>query len=224
MTAASPPHPIREGPPIAFARREPASWRQRFLVRVAPWREHRGVRVAVTTFRDAVEETGIAKVFAALDILHDIVPAQLERIPTMMHGLAITRLRDALGAWRKDIGICVLDETFVVNVDTTPHDVASVIVHELTHARLGHAGFRYAGEARARCERVCFLAERNFALRLPPSEERDRLLARNEGYLAMSPAYWSDEQIEARRATRPMWERAIYRIAQIIRRSRRRAS
>jgi hypothetical protein len=205
-------------------RRQPIDWIQRFYVGVAPWREHRDVRVSVTTTQDAVEEIVLAKVFAALDILYDTIPAQLERIPRMMHGLTIAKLRDAIGVWRSDLGVCLLDETYVVNVDTTPQDVASTIVHELTHARLERAGFRYNVMARARCERVCFLAERNFVLLLPPSEERERLAMRNAGYLAMSPDYWSAEQVEARRAARPLWERAAYRIMQIIIRLHRRAT
>jgi hypothetical protein len=211
--------------PIAPApRRQPGTWIQRIYLRVQDWREHHGVRVSVTTTDDAVEGAAFAKVFAALDILRDTVPAQLERLPRMMHGLTIARLREAVGAWRSDLGICLLDETFVVKVDTTPHDVASTIVHELTHARLERVGFHYSGLARARCERVCFLAERNFALLLPASEERERLAERTAQYLAMDPDYWSDEQVEARRAARPMWERVVYRIGQLTRRSRRRAT
>ncbi len=86
----------------------------------------------------------------------------------------------------------MLDRDFVFAKDTTPERLASVIVHELTHARLGRAGFEYGNMTRVRLERVCVLAERNFIARLPPSAERIRLEVLNGRYFRAGPDYWSE--------------------------------
>jgi hypothetical protein len=132
-----------------------------------------------------------------------------------MIGVTVTPLHRALATWRGDLASCLVDETYTLADETTPEDLASTIVHELTHARLNKAGLPFKGSARARSERICFLAERNFAARLPVSAARDELEARIARYLAMSPEVWSDAavatRIAERRARAPRWIRAFGR-------------
>jgi hypothetical protein len=59
-----------------------------------------------------------------------------------VHNIAITRLAAALGRWQHNLRAALLDRDFVLASETTPQRIASVIVHELTHARLERAGFR----------------------------------------------------------------------------------
>jgi hypothetical protein len=48
--------------------------------------------------------------------------------------------------------------------------VASVLVHELCHARLRGLGFRYAETTRSRLEAVCIRSQKRFLANLPGSE------------------------------------------------------
>ena len=63
--------------------------------------------------------------------------------------------------------MCVIDERFVVDEGTTPEMIASVIVHEATHARLFRMGIGYEEGRRARVEQVCLRRELAFAAKLP---------------------------------------------------------
>jgi hypothetical protein len=226
----SQPHVLRVQSPRGdriLSHRAPASWMQKAFVRTGGWREHVGVRVSATSSNESIEDRAIERVFAALDVLRDTAPRQLERIPIFTLGLTITPLDGALGQWRSDLGVCLLSERFVIAQETTPSELASTIVHEVTHARLEHAGFRSANATRARIERICFLAQRNFVLSLPPSDERSRLEEIVAEYLAMDPEFWSDEQLAVRLRDRvalwPFWHRALWNIGWIARVIRRRA-
>lgn len=198
------------------------NWYRRFYAWVANWHVHRGVRVTATILDDALNELALARVFAALDVLHAHCPAQLKRIPILLHSLAVTRLVAALGSWRSDLQAALLDRDFILAPDTTPEMIAAVIVHELTHARLERAGLRTTPETRARCERICCLAERNYIARLPDASERQRLEEWNERYLAAAPEFWSDAAMSARaalwRSELAPWRRIGYDLAGFIRR------
>ena len=184
---------------------------QRVFLRTAQWQEHHGIQVSATALRRAVQAAAVEKVFAALDLLHAYAPAQLARIPSYMHGIAVTPLQNALGTWLRSLGMRLLDDAYIVADHTSPEDVAATIVHELTHARLERAGVRYVGPSRARCERICFLAERNWASRLPASPYRDALDARIARYLAIPAEHWSDaamaQRVARKRVEWPWWLR-----------------
>jgi hypothetical protein len=194
---------------------------QRVFLRTAHWQEHHGIHVSATAVQRTVEAAAVEKVFAALDLLHAYAPAHLARMPSYMHGITVTPLQNALGTWLRSLGLCLLDEAYIVADHTSPEEVAATIVHELTHARLEYAGVPYVGPSRARCERICFLAERNWACRLPASPHRDALDARIAQYLAIPAEHWSDAAIAQRVARKrmhwPWWQRAIYVVGQFLR-------
>jgi hypothetical protein len=201
------------------ALRAPASLKQQIFVGSGGWHEHLGVRVSTTTFSESIEQNALVRVFAALDLLRDVAPMQLERIPILMLGLCVSPPGHIAAEWNTELGICMLDQAFVVAPDTSVEWLAAVLVHELTHARLEHAGFHCDGRNRARIERICYLAQRNFLLRLAPSDERTRIDGITADWLAMDPAFWSDEQVEERLrqmvASWPFWRRAVRTIGRL---------
>ncbi|MDB4912513.1 MAG: hypothetical protein JWM95_157 [Gemmatimonadetes bacterium] len=207
-------------PTLSQVPRAPNTWQQRLYARAADWQVDFDIRVSATARSRDREAEAIKKVFAALALLRETSPYQLARLPVLMLGLTIRPLDDALGEWQRVLGVCFLDEAFVLAVETTAGDVASVIVHELTHARLESLGYSYEGESRARIERICFLAERNFALRLAQPDEREHLLERNGRYLSMSSSFWSDEAVSkreaAQRAARPLWLRRSQDLLRLV--------
>jgi hypothetical protein len=62
---------------------------------------------------------------------------------------------------------CELDERFVLADSTLPEDIAGLIVHEATHARLHRCGIGYEEGLRQRVEEVCVRRELAFANQLP---------------------------------------------------------
>lgn len=86
--------------------------------------------------------------------------------------------------------MCELQDEFVRGENTSAAQIASVIVHEVTHARLMHLGFQYDEPKRLRIEHICFSAQRAFLRRLPDSEELTREIEETEAYYG--DAHFSD--------------------------------
>lgn len=77
----------------------------------------------------------------------------------------------ARGYWHQELKMCQLEETFVRGEDSSIAEIASVIVHEATHARLMRLGFGYEEPKRLRIEHICLDAQRSFIRRLPNEDE-----------------------------------------------------
>jgi hypothetical protein len=157
-------------------------------MRIALWQNHHGVRVWVMSSSEAVRQVAQQKVFAGLDILAETSPKQWERIPILMLGVTVRPLSNRVAEWNAMFAVCQLDEHYVADSSATPVAIATIIIHELTHARLDRARIPVTGTNRGRIERICRLAERNFLLRLPLSGERTRLLATNARWQAIDPS------------------------------------
>jgi len=127
------------------------------------------------------------------------------------------QLTGAYARWDEDLQACVIDREHVLT--STATHVASTIVHELTHARLEQAGFSYDSAA-ARHERLCMLAERNFAERLAPSAEADELRQRIQEDLDTPPEFWSDaarrERASENFKAMPWWGKAVRVLGRVI--------
>jgi hypothetical protein len=161
-----------------------------------------------------MEKVAVSKVCAALDLLYEVSPHQLERVARLLNGLTVTRVPVNLAAWQPDLAVAFFDRDFVLDPGTTPARVASLVIHELTHARLEAAGFRQATLEAERYERICYLAERNFIARLPRSHSQQALAELNQRYIDSLPWYFSESAIARRRADwrarQPTWRRIVY--------------
>lgn len=203
----------------------PAGTLERFVRWLIPWRQHQGLGVFAISAPAPIADAAILRVHAALDVLLAVAPAQHARLPQCMHGILVRRLEGLRGAWPTTLRICYLDLGFVMAPATTPAMIASVLVHELMHARLYRAQIPYTAATRARVERVCALASRNFERLLPDPVERAHLQEITRRYLELDPSYWSDEAMYARdRAWRAakswrgrMWQDATAAIGRWVR-------
>lgn len=78
--------------------------------------------------------------------------------------------------------------------------IASMLVHEATHARLWRAGVRYEEPLRYRVERACYRQQLNFVRRLPAEAGRDAWVAYQSAELAaLSAENYSDAAFLKRR-------------------------
>ena len=80
----------------------------------------------------------------------------------------------------------ILDVPFVVADATEPELIASVIVHEATHARLRRHGIGYEEPIRARVEAACIRRQIAFTRRLPHGDHARAAAERNLASLGRS--------------------------------------
>ncbi len=69
--------------------------------------------------------------------------------------------------YRPDDETCRIHDALIDDPDVSDLSIASVLVHEATHARLDHCGFGYDEAERDRIEKVCLRREMAFAKRVP---------------------------------------------------------
>ena|SRR5437867_156669 len=163
------------------------------------------VRVA-----DSSEAAGdvFTKVGAALHLIAKYSP----RLSARLRGDLKRFLFADVSGGRYLVGLrtCLIGVGYARRV--APLELAMMMVHEATHARLSRSGFRYAGECRERIERICVAAEIAFAQRVPGSEaavEKARALLDTEWWDPEKSA--EDTIAELRKRGVPAWVTSILR-------------
>jgi hypothetical protein len=119
-------------------------------------------------------------------------PLQYARILRDLDRIWIFLLPSAAGEYHASTNACVIDKRYFANPNTSVENIASVIVHEATHARLDSCGIQYVEARRTRIEAICCRRELAFAARLPDGA---RLREEIEGRLSWchaNPDYFSD--------------------------------
>lgn len=157
------------------------------LFRRAVRRRVHGLTVGVAA--DSCDaETAFDRVAAGLDLLARHQPSIVARLRQDAQGILVWEVSGGGASWHYGVTLIIIDARFLCSPETSSANVAAVLVHEGTHARLDRFG--YAPEMRARVEAACFRRERRFARRLPDSQE---LLAEIERQLLRDPSYWADD-------------------------------
>ena len=159
------------------------------LFRRAIHRRVHGLTVGVAA--DSCDaETAFDRVAAGLDLLARHLPSIVARLRQDAQGIFVweTKVSGGGASWHYGVKLIIIDARFLCSPETSSANIAAVLVHEGTHARLDRFG--YAPEIRARVEAACFRRERRFARRLPDSQE---LLAEIERQLLRDPSYWADD-------------------------------
>jgi len=98
----------------------------------------------------------------------------------------------ALAEYNHSLRACVLDERYVADSATSVEQIASIIVHEATHARLERRGIRYKEELRAEMRRSAFVERLTFAVRLPDSAQLQEDRAQDLNWYQANPDYFHD--------------------------------
>ena len=113
--------------------------------------------------------------------------------------IRITTIFGSAGRFVISTSTCELDERCVLGEYTTTEQVAGVIVHEATHARLHQWGIGYEQELRDRVERVCMRRELAFAAKLPEGESIRRWVEARQERSDYSNAEFSAREIAGAR-------------------------
>lgn len=111
------------------------------------------------------------RVTNALSLIERYDPVRYSRICRDLKFIQIAVLFGALGQYSHRTKTCQLERRYVLAEETTVELIASVIVHEATHARLYRIGIAYDEDQRTRIENICFRREMAFGKRLPVGEE-----------------------------------------------------
>lgn len=146
------------------------------------------------------EPADLMRVEAALQLIKQHSPIDYARVVRELERIRVDLLFYAVGAYRRSIRACIIDSRYMDRPDSTVERLASIVVHEATHARLERYGIEYNEERRARIEAICYRRQLAFAARLPDSAELQQEAVRWLEWCQANPDHYRDSQIHARRA------------------------
>jgi hypothetical protein len=127
--------------------------------------------------------------------LHD--PIRYNHLTRDLERIWVNLVPGYRAQYRSEFRMCELDERFVLAEATTPETIASVIVHEATHARSQDCGIGYGERIRARVETICIRRQVAFTERLPDGMHAQEEAVRN---LALRPPeFWANAAFLDRR-------------------------
>jgi hypothetical protein len=140
----------------------------------------------------------LTRVEHALLLIKQHSPLHYSRITSELERVWISLLPDGLAQYNRSLKACVLDERFVADSATSIERIASVIVHEATHARIERCGIEYDEYQRTRIEAICFRRELAFAARLPDSTGLQQHIAEYLDWCPANPDYFRDAHFRER--------------------------
>ena len=141
----------------------------RFTLRLSKGRRFDGLWIGVL-LEDEAERIS-RRVEEALTLIKAHDRLRYDRLVSDLERIWVRLLPGSLGNYDRTINACQLDTRFVVAETSSTEQIAAVIVHEATHARLFKCGIGYPVELRSRVEAVCMRRELAFAAKLPNGEQ-----------------------------------------------------
>jgi hypothetical protein len=163
-----------------------ATFAERILLWISSGRDIDGLWIGA----EADAELVLPRVEEALGLIKTHDRRRYDRIVRDLQRVWVRLLTTGAAQFNPRLRACMLDERFVQANTTNTAQIAAVIVHEATHARLWRCGFGYDEDKRQRIEAICLRRELAFARRLPDGQSvREFAL---DG-LATSPSYWTNE-------------------------------
>jgi hypothetical protein len=172
----------------ASEQNQPLSWTERFLVWVSEWRVVDRFTIGTLPHDEANEL--LQRVEDSLDTIRLYDPRRYQRLHQYLERIWVkVQVGGNTGRYNNRLRACELDPRLLLRPGIQPTDVASVIVHESTHARLQRFGF--TEPLRSRIEALCRKQERMFSERLP-SVEGDRIREKLRHMDEVHDDFWSD--------------------------------
>ena len=111
------------------------------------------------------------KLHGAILLIKTHSPVKFSQLRTDVNCILVFGNSSHLGRYINKLRLVELYDEYVNNAEITIEMIASTIVHEAQHARLFRLGIGYEEAIRYRVERLCFLAERSFGLRIPNGDQ-----------------------------------------------------
>jgi hypothetical protein len=173
---------------------------------------------------DSEPEPILRRLREALQLIKRHDPRRYSRLVHELKHVWVPGRIPSRGSFNSRSEICELDKEFVLA--ETPELIASVIVHEATHARLRRCGIGYEEEIRPRVEAICVRRELAFTAKLPNGQRaqewaKQKLSWCNVENLSDSAREERDDDwysTEFRRLGAPHWViRAIFAVVRFVR-------
>jgi hypothetical protein len=143
-------------------------------------------------------ELGLRRVEDALGLIKRYDTLHYSRITDNLERIWVNIVADGDASYHRRLKACVLDERFVSSDTTTLQQIAAVIVHEATHARIERCGISYDEKLRPRIEAVCLRRELAFVGKLPNCAELRDGLVRTMERCVVNPDYFSTARFHER--------------------------
>jgi hypothetical protein len=171
----------------------------RLLFRIGSKRSVASATISVTPLFPGLKRLAAARLTHALELVQQRDPKRFRRMCADMPRIVVGVPEVGDAAYHPDIELCVVSFELLTRRELTSTQLALLVVHEATHARIERAGIRYVPERRARIERACLRAELAFAERFS-GRERDWYVSQYSAKLAAPMPEFSDEGLIEREA------------------------
>ena len=153
--------------PFRILRRFIGQTLERISFRLGTVRTLHQLPVSVSILKSEDEETAFTKVGLALDLISHFAPEKYKALKKDVASIFVSDAIGSLGNYGRRLKSVRLRASYVTDPETTHQAIACCLIHEAQHGRLYRLGFGYDDAVRTRIERICMIAERNFARRLP---------------------------------------------------------
>ena len=153
--------------PFRFFRRIIGQSLERISFRLGTVRTLHQLPVSVSVLNSEDEETAFEKVGLGLDLISHFAPERYKALKKDVASIFVSDAIGSLGNYGRALKSVQLQASYVTDPETTHQAIACCLIHEAQHGRLYRLGFGYDDAVRTRIEKICMIAERNFARRLP---------------------------------------------------------
>jgi hypothetical protein len=147
-------------------------------LRAALWasdvRTAHGVKIVALSGDQAQCDIVTARIDEALSMLRRTHPAIYARATRHLAVFAAIRLHGRVGEYVHELNTCLIDTEYASSSTVGPVQIAIIIGHEASHARVRAAGIPFCETTSTRIERGAIRSEISLLMRLP---ERVDLLA-----------------------------------------------
>ena len=179
------------------ARRRRLSRIDRFELAISSGREVDGLWIGASV-DDSEMADALRRLEEALCVIRTHDPRRYRRLLRDVSRVWVRLLPNDRANYNRAAQACQLDTRFVLDETVSSTEIACVIIHEATHARLEHRGIQYREALRHRIESACVREELRFARRLPDAVELQHRL--QEWIEApCDQQFWTNAAFEQRR-------------------------
>jgi hypothetical protein len=167
----------------------------RIDLRMATTREVDGLSLSAFTNRN---EVALQRVEDALQLTKRHGRLHYRRVIRSLDRIWVNLTPGSRGNYLRRLNACQLDERFVLGEQTTIDQIASVIVHEATHAVLDRCGIAYDEPQRHRIEAICIRRQLHFVSGLTGCEAEKESVRASLDYYSNNPEFFSNPNMQRR--------------------------
>lgn len=141
----------------------------------------------------AYTDEQLDRIDESLGLIERVQPIRFRQIVRDLRCVWVRGLSGKRGEYNHTVRACSIAESAFEGHYNRPEEIALIIIHEATHARLTRLGIDYDEAIRSRVEAICHRRELSFAKLL--GDDQAIYVA---GYYLANPVDYSDEAMDSR--------------------------